>query len=224
MSLQIDHQRAPQELSSYPAILHLGSGKNFRDDYLNIDCDEIWQPDIVADLELPFPGNRVFDTDRFGRIFLAPGSFDEVIAQDLLEHVRELPALMKSCLDLLRIGGVFKISVPYELSLGAWSDPTHLRAFNERSWDYFTIWCWYFGWDESTFTKQKIDFVLSEYGCELEKKGMEIDDILRAPRAVNSMYVELVKHELSAEGKQMCRDMYRRERRNSPNLDSSAGT
>jgi len=43
---------------------------------------------------------------------------------------------MTNCLKLLRVGGVFKILVPYDLSYGAWQDPTHIRAFNERSWLY----------------------------------------------------------------------------------------
>jgi len=37
-------------------------------------------------------------------------------------------------LHWLRVGGVLKVAVPYELSLGAWSDPTHVRDYSEEEW------------------------------------------------------------------------------------------
>lgn len=188
-----------------PKKLHLGSGKNFLADSLNIDVSDFWQPDIVADLGQPFPGEPEgsFVTDRFGPIQLHPSSFEEAKADDLLEHIQALPTCMKSILDLLLPGGVFKISVPYELSLGAWSDPTHVRAFNERSWIYYCEWSWYFGWEEFRFRLDKLHFILSPYGQELQNQGQQREDLLRLPRAVDSMYVELVKVPLDDQDRQM---------------------
>ena len=188
-----------------PKKLHLGSGKNFLADSLNIDVSDFWQPDIVADLGQPFPGepDRTFVSDRFGPIQLHANSFEEAKADDLLEHIQALPTCMKSILDLLLPGGVFKISVPYELSLGAWSDPTHVRAFNERSWIYYCEWSWYFGWEEFRFRLDKLHFILSPYGQELQNQGQQREDLLRLPRAVDSMYVELVKVPLDDQDRQM---------------------
>jgi len=69
----------------------------------------------------------------------------------VLEHITDLKTYMTNCLELLKVGGVMEITVPYDLSLGAWQDPTHCRAFNQNSWLYYTEWSWYLGWE-----KQKV--------------------------------------------------------------------
>jgi SAM-dependent methyltransferase len=201
-----------------PRILNIGSGKNFRDSCLNIDVSPYWQPDIVADLNQPFPGDdALFETDRFGRIQLLPGSFDAILAVDVLEHLEQLQVAMKSCLDLLRVGGVFQIQVPYELSTGAWSDPTHVRAFNERSWLYWTEWVWYVGWTEHRFELGLLHPIASELGLELEEQGVGIREILRTPRAIDAMYVELRKIEMSEEERRFV--LGQRDRGVDPNLE-----
>ena len=196
-----------------PAVLHVGSGKNFKPDWLNLDAEPAWRPDVVFDLERPWPlAGLVCDTERFGRLHLVDESFDRIVAQDVLEHIRELPTAMTSLLRLLRVGGVLAISVPYELSLGAWSDPTHVRAFNERSFEYFTNWSWYLGWETHHFRVVRMEFVCSEFGCRLEAEGRTMDEILRTPRAIDSMTVELVKQPLDARA----REVFRHYRERSP--------
>lgn len=195
----------------FPRVLHLGSSKNFQEDWLNLDVNPHWQPDIVADLNEPFPNESgVYRSDRFGEIVIGPGSFDEIIAEDVLEHIRELPTAMTSCLNVLKVGGVFRISVPYDLSLGAWSDPTHVRAFNEHSFDYYTKWCWYFGWTEHRFHLRKLQLVPSEFGQRLQTEGASLEELLRTPRAIDAMLVQLVKIEMSEEDKQACREFGKR--------------
>jgi len=177
-----------------PGVLHLGSGKRFRAEWLNLDVDPTWSPDLVADLEQPFPGGqRQFETERFGAVELRPGMFDRIVAHDVLEHIRNLTTCMTSCRDLLRVGGVFEISVPYDLSHGAWQDPTHVRAFNERSWLYYGDWCWYLGWDDHYLRTARLDMKLSPVGQQLIERGVPQDEVLRTPRAVDAMDVELVK-------------------------------
>jgi len=195
----------PANARAVPKKLHFGSGKNFQTEFLNIDISDFWQPDIVADLSQPFPPepDQVFETERFGPVHLRAHSFEEIKADDFLEHIPDLPICMKSALDLLLPGGVFKISVPYELSLGAWSDPTHVRAFNERSWIYYTEWSWYFGWEDFRFQLDKLHFIPSPYGQTLKNEGTQLDDLLRMPRAVDSMYVELVKVPLTDQDRLM---------------------
>ena len=81
------------------------------------------------------------------------------------------------------------IHVPYDLSLGAWQDPTHVRAFNENSWRYYTDWHWYLNWTDR-FELTALEMRLSKVGEALE---LPQDVILRTPRAVDSMYVVLTK-------------------------------
>jgi hypothetical protein len=40
---------------------------------------------------------------------------------------------MGNCLALFKIGGAFKINVPYDLFYGGWQDPTHIRVINHHS-------------------------------------------------------------------------------------------
>jgi SAM-dependent methyltransferase len=180
-----------------PPRINLGSGKDFRDDFFNVDVDPSWSPDAVLDLSsVPQLYNVVVDTIRFGRVTLGRNQFEQIIANDVLEHVPDLSALMTACLNLLKVGGFFDISVPYDLSFGAWQDPTHIRAFNERSWLYYTDWFWYLGWDETRFVLDALTFVPSPLGTEMQSQGMSVDQITRSPRAIDSMSVRLRKVEL----------------------------
>ncbi|MBV5336502.1 MAG: hypothetical protein J0653_00360, partial [Deltaproteobacteria bacterium] len=74
---------------------------------------------------------------------------------------------MKNSLDLLSCGGEMWITVPYDLSYGAWQDPTHVRAFNERSWLYYSDWFWYLGWDDARFDIIDQKFIYSPLGVYL---------------------------------------------------------
>jgi hypothetical protein len=82
------------------------------------------------------------------------------------------------------------IHVPYDLSHGAWQDPTHVRAFNEKSWVYYCGWAYYLGWKDTKFEMVHLEYRLSEYGASLK---LPQEEILRLPRAVDSMYLILKK-------------------------------
>lgn len=188
----------------FPKQLNVGSGKDFRDDYLNIDIGDYWSPDVICDLGKPLFEKSApsFDSKRFGRITLAKTSFNKIIAYDVLEHIPDLVTAMTNCLHLLKMGGIFEIYVPYDLSYGAWQDPTHLRAFNERSWLYYTDWFWYLGWKDARFNVDRLQMEYSPVGVELINNGLPQDALLRTPRAIDAMTVQLVKVGLSENDKQ----------------------
>lgn len=179
-----------------PTLLNLGSGKDWRDNCLNVDISEIFRPDALLDIGRPIPGGAALETIRFGRLALRPEMFDAIFANDVLEHIPDLVTAMGNCLMLLKAGGTFHIVVPYDLSLGAWQDPTHLRAFNENSWLYYTDWHWYLGWNEARFDRLSTEFALSSLGQSMQQAGKPLDEILRTPRAVDSMSVILRKRYL----------------------------
>jgi len=190
-----------------PTKLNLGSGKDWREDHFNVDFDAYWEPDAVLDFNHPLPVGKRLDTQRFGAILLENNSFDEILANDSLEHIPSLMTAMSSCLSLLKVGGLFRISVPYDLSWGAWQDPTHVRAFNERSWLYYTDWFWYMGWTEARFDLAQFDLSLSPVGEALQKQQMKGEDLVRHPRAVDQMRVVLRKRLLTKAEKQQV-DVY----------------
>ncbi len=132
-------------------LLHIGSGKDYRPGWLNVDILDSAQPDIRIDLSQPQVWPSTFISPFWGEVCLQAGASDLIYANNVLEHVTELAAMMRNCLDLLRVGGLMVIEVPYEESLGAWQDPTHVRAMNENSWLYYTDWFWYLGWFEHRF-------------------------------------------------------------------------
>jgi SAM-dependent methyltransferase len=135
----------------HPSRINLGSGRDYLPGWLNLDVLERAEPDLLLDLssKVSFP---VSLKGRDGSIIeLDPDGIDLIYANNVLEHVEDLPALMGNALTLLREGGRFLIEVPYEKAPTAWQDPTHLRALNENSWLYFTDWFWYLGWFENRF-------------------------------------------------------------------------
>ena len=182
-----------------PTRINLGSGKSFEPQMLNVDITDYWKPDVLVDLGTTLDHSHEFDTKRFGRLRLEPGHFDAIFAIDVLDPVGDLVKLMTNCLALLRVGGEFNIKVPYDLSYGAWQDPTHVRAFNEQSWLYYTEWFWYLGWSEARFEVAKLWFAFHQIGQEMSAAGQTLDLILRTPRAVDAMDVVLRKRSLNAE-------------------------
>ena len=170
--------------------LNLGSGKDWRKDCINADIQPEKKPDWVLDIT-KVPWGEVIDT-RLGRFAVEKGMVTEIIANDVLEHIPDLVSAMTNCRDLLKRGGEMHIHVPYDLSLGAWQDPTHVRAFNENSFLYYTDWHWYLNWEEK-FTCTQMGLELSELGMEMADEKVARGTILRTPRAVDALQVILRK-------------------------------
>lgn len=186
----------PAGQADVPRAINLGSGKDWRADYLNIDILPQVYPDLVLDVCSDLPWGLDINTVRFRSFALTPGYFHKIMANDVLEHLPNLTKAMRSCLDLLAEGGEFHIQVPYDLSYGAWQDPTHVRAFNERSWLYYSDWHWYLGWTDYKFAVAKLDFIMSDYGQKMKAEKLADDFIVKTPRAVDAMQVILVKTRL----------------------------
>ncbi len=134
-----------------PNLINLGSGKDYRPGWLNLDVQDSAEPDVVLDLSAPLSLPLTLDSRYGGQIELNAASIDVLYANNVLEHVPNLTQLMTNALTLLKEGGRFEIEVPHERALTAWQDPTHVRALNENSWIYYSEWFWYLGWFEHRF-------------------------------------------------------------------------
>jgi len=188
---------------SPPRKLNIGSGKSWKYDYLNLDILPERGADLIFDLNNAFDHQQVFDSWRFGQITLSKESFDYILSEHVFEHIQNLTQCMRTCRDLLCDGGILEVEVPYDLSYGAWQDPTHVRAFNERSWLYYCEWCWYLDWRDCRFDTVSLLYILSPYGSELAAQGRSQEEIARQPRAVDAIRVKLKKRFLTdAEKKQ----------------------
>lgn len=134
-----------------PTRIHIGSGKDYKPGWLNLDISASAQPDLLLDLSQPIDWPVQAESPTQGPVRLESGQAQLIYANNVLEHVGDLPQLMRNSLDLLAVGGEMLIEVPYERAPTAWQDPTHVRALNENSWLYYTDWFWYLGWFEHRF-------------------------------------------------------------------------
>ena len=104
--------------------LHLGCGNDRRKGYINIDSSMDVNPDIVLDLEktpLPFRENSV----------------DEIMANHILEHIRNFIPLMHDIHRICRKNAIIKIRTPFYSAWGQYNDPTHVRFFSPFTFSYF---------------------------------------------------------------------------------------
>jgi SAM-dependent methyltransferase len=154
------HHGARPTAAWQPTRINLGSGKDYKGGWLNLDVLGRAEPDLVldlaaADIALPIEARAA----TVGAVRLEADSISVINANNVLEHVADLPALMTSCLALLKTGGEMHVEVPYEGAPTAWQDPTHVRAMNENSWLYYTDWFWYLGWFDHRFAVDSSSFL-----------------------------------------------------------------
>lgn len=153
------HAQGMQAAAWRPARLQIGSGKDYKPGWFNIDVLEGAQPDAVLDLAKPQAWPLRIDSATQGEVELREGGVDIIYANNVLEHVADLPQLMSNCLLLLREGGEMQIEVPHERAQTAWQDPTHVRAMNGNSWIYYADWFWYLGWFDWRFHVRQLVYL-----------------------------------------------------------------
>jgi SAM-dependent methyltransferase len=168
-----DHAAARRKAPA-PALrrLNLGSGKDYMTGWINVDILERSRPDLVLDLSRKVDLPLTLQSPTLGEVTLAPGSLEVIHANNVLEHVGDLPTLMTNALTLLADNGVLAVEVPYERARTAWQDPTHVRAMNENSWIYYTDWFWYLDWFDHRFAIAHFEYLDERLAvCERERAG-----------------------------------------------------
>ena len=103
--------------------LHLGCGHEIWPGWINLDLAQLPGVDIAHDIQkMPWP----FESE----------SLDRISAHQLLEHVEYIPVLREAH-RVLRKGGTFEIAVPHFTSRNNWIDPTHIKSFSIRTFEFF---------------------------------------------------------------------------------------
>ena len=116
--------------------IDLGGGLNCPQGYVGLDKHG---GHILVDLEegaLPFLDD----------------SIDEIRAHHILEHISNLIPLMNDCKRVLKQDGLMEIEVPKYPSFTCFVDPTHVRAFADGTFDYFTRRLAYFNYGIKPWT------------------------------------------------------------------------
>ncbi len=109
-------------------LLDIGCGKGKRlieeAEVIGVDMDPDSDADIIHDLnQIPWP----FDDNEF----------DEVICQDILEHLDNILPTMQEINRISRHGSTIKIRTPHYSSYYAYNDPTHKHRFGYYIFDRF---------------------------------------------------------------------------------------
>jgi hypothetical protein len=86
-----------------------------------------------------------------------------------------------------------------------------VRAFNEKSWLYYTEWSWYVGWTEAKFDLVENLFALNSVGLAMQATHASLAEILATPRAVDEMQVVLRKRLLTDDEKKVAANYSSRE-------------
>lgn len=103
--------------------LNVGCGDNILPGWVNLDISALPGVDVVCDIEkLPLP----FVDDQF----------DEILCQDILEHIEYVPVL-RDIYRIMKKGGALTIRVPHFTSKHNFIDPTHKKMFSINTFDFF---------------------------------------------------------------------------------------
>lgn len=127
--------------------------------HINIDLCE--GADVHWNLNLGLP------MDFIGS---SKGLVEGIRCHQVLEHLHTVIPLLNDCYEVLKPGAIMEISVPLAGTDPFWQDPTHVRGFIRRTFDYFCD-------DESTkdareeygiTAKFKVVWELLEHGWNLQ--------------------------------------------------------
>jgi SAM-dependent methyltransferase len=105
-------------------ILDFGCGNRKLPGAVGIDINPDTDADIVHDLnKFPYP--------------FEDSTFDEISADNVIEHLDNIIAVMEELHRISKPGAVIRIMVPYFRAKWAFIDPTHRHFFTVESFSYF---------------------------------------------------------------------------------------
>lgn len=130
-----------------PATLHLGCGKRKYPGSFGVDLGQDTAADLTWDLDRrPWP--------------LPDGAFGKVYLVNVLEHLEDVLATMEEVYRVSRPGAEVVILAPFASSHHLWTDPTHVRAFLSRSFQYFSD---RFADEQFSYTRARFDLLEATY-------------------------------------------------------------
>jgi predicted SAM-dependent methyltransferase len=144
-----------------PKRVNLGCGFDRRDGYLNVDFQEVHEPDLLADVRsLPM---------------LPSGYFDEVLAQDVLEHLErgDVDPALREWARLLAVGGRLVLRVPDLIGLA------RLLAYHDQVADHHKLIQNLYGTQAYTGDFHLSGFTELTLRASLHDAGFEVESIER---------------------------------------------
>ncbi len=137
-------ESGPENVASFAApasrVLNLGCGRKRVEGAVNLDVTPETRPDVLHDLNVrpwPFPD----------------GHFEELIADDVVEHLDDLLKTFEEIHRVCRDGARVRLAVPHFSSSNAFTDPTHRHFFG-----YFTLDCLTGGDERDFYTRARFRY------------------------------------------------------------------
>lgn len=131
--------------------LNFGCGRKIKPGYLNVDIATFSGVDQSFDFNFfPYP--------------LSDNSFDEILADNVLEHLDNIPLVMKELHRLAKPDGEIRIIVPYYHCYGAFNDLTHKHYFSHKSFEPFYKKTSANYFMEERFELQKLKLIPTRFG------------------------------------------------------------
>lgn len=124
--------------------LNFGCGTDIKEGYVNVDIVKLPGVDIAYNFnEFPYP--------------FKDNWFDKIYTSHVLEHLDDLPKVMKELKRISKKGAKIVIRVPHFSCGVSYRDPTHKRLFSYFTFDYFTEECFY-GLPKFKIIRRKLNF------------------------------------------------------------------
>lgn len=136
--------------------------------------------DVGADIVVDFMENDLpFDDNSVGIVY----------CMQVFEHIDDIFSLMNKIHRVLHPTGRLIVEVPYWSSEGAFRDPTHVRFFSEKSFDYWDpkCECNYYA-NSAPFKVTNVEYVINK---RLQAKLINFLFGIRGLKAFNNMIVGL---------------------------------
>lgn len=111
------------KLMSIPLKLNIGCGNKRIPGFSGVDRFPCDGADYICDVTRGLP--------------FASDSVDEVMMDNFIEHVHDVPRLMAEILRVCKAGARVVVITPHFTSQASWRDPTHVQHFSFFSMDYF---------------------------------------------------------------------------------------
>lgn len=179
---QLRRGQAPRRPA--PRRLHLGCGRDILEGWLNLDSRPGPGVEVVADLDgcgatpLPF----------------AADSFDEFFGRHVIEHVRDVLALMQELHRVAAQGATAVFHVPYGSSDDADEDPTHVRRCFPNSFHYFAQPAYHradYGY-RGDWRLERLTFLLEAARHASKDRAQLLEEIRTLRNVVQELVVTLV--------------------------------
>jgi len=103
--------------------LNLGCGNNKKSGFVGVDAYKCHAVQILADLTVSLP--------------FKDASVDEIFMDNIIEHIPDIPSLMKEIHRICVKNSIITIRTPHFASASSWVDPTHVHHLSCFSMNHF---------------------------------------------------------------------------------------